>query len=377
MDSDFRNKCIEEAIELCGQCIAEDASPRPKVAAVLADDNRVLATAYRGELGQGDHAEFTLLKRKFIEAPPHNSHLFVTLEPCSQRGPGKIACADHIIESGIKKVTIGVLDPNPQIYGRGQARLMEAGVSIDFFDASHASQLNNLNLKFNSLFSDVRNSVLRRMTPAERYLVIFCGPSSSGKDTLLGRIRGRMIDLGVRSNFVQKFTTRLARPGEQMISSEQWTNPSSEYNFVSIDEFNRNEDITGKYEKYGHYYGFSSRNLLSKAKQDAVLFGIFGDIEAVPANVEEIENLTGRKCLVYLLRTGLPELEARLSRRQGFEVANVTKRLEELRSDYALIERLIRDRGNFKYYTNANVDNPDSVSEIMLRDILFQMNMLQ
>ena len=47
----------------------------------------------------------------------------MTLEPCTKRGPRKTPCADRIIASGVKHVVIGIKDPNPEIFGKGEERL--------------------------------------------------------------------------------------------------------------------------------------------------------------------------------------------------------------------------------------------------------------
>ena len=92
----------------------EDKGIHPMVGAVIADsEGRVLQTAHRGEEA-GCHAEFLCLKKAEAACQElKDCSLFVTLEPCTARGPGKKACATHIIESGLKKVYIGMLDPNP------------------------------------------------------------------------------------------------------------------------------------------------------------------------------------------------------------------------------------------------------------------------
>lgn len=376
MNDTFKKHCMDMCVDLAGRCSAEDATPRPKVAAVLTHEGNILETAFRGEIKPGDHAEYTLLKKKLRGPPPKGSHLFVTLEPCSQRGRGKISCADHVISAGIRRVTIGALDPNPQIYARGQQRLMEAGVEVDFFDASHASRLNSLNTAFNSLFSNVTIDMIERSAPNDRWLIVLCGPSSSGKDTILAQIRGRLIDLGVTSEFLRKITTRPERPGERNVISQQWMDPSSGYEFVSAEKFLGRRDIVANYEKYGCSYGFVGSHLTSERRQDKILFAIFGDIDALAEVVPNIERETKRRVLVYLLRADLGELESRLKRRRGFVEAALQVRLDELKADYARIERLIKRRGNFKYFTNANVDDPDRVAEMLLRDSLFQMGML-
>jgi len=55
--------------------------------------------------------------------------LYVTMEPCSTEGRTG-ACTDAIIVSGIRRVVIGTLDPNPAHAGRGIDVLRAAGIEV-------------------------------------------------------------------------------------------------------------------------------------------------------------------------------------------------------------------------------------------------------
>ena len=95
----------------------------PLVGAVLVGpDGNPIAEAHRGRYGSGDHGEFSLLEKSGKRIPA-GSTLYVTLEPCTKRGDGKTPCAERVVDAGIAHVFIGIHDPNPDIYGRGEEKL--------------------------------------------------------------------------------------------------------------------------------------------------------------------------------------------------------------------------------------------------------------
>jgi pyrimidine deaminase RibD-like protein len=127
-------KAMELAISVARQAGAEDARLHPKVGAVLVRDDQILGSAFRGELGAGDHAEFTLLQKKLFGINLSGSILFTTLEPCTARKAHK-TCAEWVVERKVGCVVVGMLDPNPRIYSLGITKLRESGVAIEFFPA--------------------------------------------------------------------------------------------------------------------------------------------------------------------------------------------------------------------------------------------------
>ena len=61
--------------------------------------------------------------------PKDELTLYVTLEPCNHFGKTP-PCTDAIIQSGIKKVVIGALDPNPKVAGQGIQKLIDANIDV-------------------------------------------------------------------------------------------------------------------------------------------------------------------------------------------------------------------------------------------------------
>lgn len=129
----------------------EDERSHPRVGAVLVHDETILGSAHRGELGSGEHAEYTLLEKKLSNTDLRGATLFTTLEPCTSRGKHK-PCADWIIEKGIACVYIGMLDPNPRVYAKGAKKLRDNGIDIRYFPANIRQEIEKDNHLFISQF---------------------------------------------------------------------------------------------------------------------------------------------------------------------------------------------------------------------------------
>jgi pyrimidine deaminase RibD-like protein len=142
---------MQLAVQLASQCVSEEGRVSPKVGAVVARDGVVLASAYRGEMKPGEHAEYTLLERKLQDIDLEGATLYSTLEPCTHRNHPKIACTDRVIARKLKRVVIGTLDPNAKIRGLGELRMQDAGIEITRFEPDLVLQLRELNREFSAL----------------------------------------------------------------------------------------------------------------------------------------------------------------------------------------------------------------------------------
>ncbi|MEX0813910.1 MAG: ATP-binding protein [Chitinophagales bacterium] len=111
-----------------------DGKVPPKVGAVLLFPDGRIETAFRGELREGDHAEFTLLERKLANENLEGCTLFTTLEPCVERNPPKVPCCKRTTNARIKKVFVGIEDRDPTVDGKGIKHLENHGVEVKMFD---------------------------------------------------------------------------------------------------------------------------------------------------------------------------------------------------------------------------------------------------
>lgn len=99
----------------------------PMVGCVISSDDKIIAKDYHHQYGQ-EHAEINALNQ--IGHKAENCKLYVTLEPCSHHGKTP-PCINAIIKSGIKKVYVATLDPNPLVSGSGVKLMKENGIDVE------------------------------------------------------------------------------------------------------------------------------------------------------------------------------------------------------------------------------------------------------
>ena len=107
--------------------------PNPMVGCVIVKDSEVIAEGYHMKYGS-NHAEINALEdlnknNNISEAEFRQLTLYCTLEPCCHHGKTG-PCTDAIIKSGIKKVVIGIKDPNPKVSGSGIKQLEDNGIEV-------------------------------------------------------------------------------------------------------------------------------------------------------------------------------------------------------------------------------------------------------
>jgi diaminohydroxyphosphoribosylaminopyrimidine deaminase/5-amino-6-(5-phosphoribosylamino)uracil reductase len=101
--------------------------PNPAVGAVVVKDGVIVGRGWT-QPGGRPHAEPEALKRAGEAA--RGATLYATLEPCSHFGKSP-PCVDAIIAAGIARVVSAIEDPNPEVAGKGHAKLRAAGIKVD------------------------------------------------------------------------------------------------------------------------------------------------------------------------------------------------------------------------------------------------------
>jgi len=145
---------MELAIKVMKMSVEElnKNTPSPKVGAVLVLPDGTYETAFRGEFREGDHAEYTLLDKKFRTTDVSDCWLFATLEPCGPkaRSLAKTCCAKRIGNARIKKIWYGVQELNSK--AKGGRKLLEEEYKAEVlpFDKDLHKDI----LAFNEEFND-------------------------------------------------------------------------------------------------------------------------------------------------------------------------------------------------------------------------------
>jgi diaminohydroxyphosphoribosylaminopyrimidine deaminase/5-amino-6-(5-phosphoribosylamino)uracil reductase len=118
---------MAEAVAL-GQAVRTETSPNPWVGAVVVPSGDGPAAEGATEPPGGPHAEVVALQ--LAGGSARGATVYVTLEPCAHHGRTP-PCTDALIAAGVRRVVVGVIDPDPNVAGRGVQQLRDAGIEVD------------------------------------------------------------------------------------------------------------------------------------------------------------------------------------------------------------------------------------------------------
>jgi diaminohydroxyphosphoribosylaminopyrimidine deaminase/5-amino-6-(5-phosphoribosylamino)uracil reductase len=118
------HRYMARALQLAEQGLYT-TDPNPRVGCVLVRAGEVVGEGAHLKAGE-PHAEVHALRMAAARA--EGATAYVTLEPCSHQGRTP-PCADALLKAGVARVVAAMEDPNPQVAGRGLARLAAAGIA--------------------------------------------------------------------------------------------------------------------------------------------------------------------------------------------------------------------------------------------------------
>ena len=102
-------------------------SPNPLVGAIVLDTSgRLVGEGFHAAAGK-PHAEIEALAQAGKKSA--NGTIVVTLEPCCHQGLTP-PCTEALIKAGLKRVVIGMVDPDPRVSGNGISRLKDSGLEV-------------------------------------------------------------------------------------------------------------------------------------------------------------------------------------------------------------------------------------------------------
>ncbi len=116
---------MKRALELAEKGMGY-VNPNPLVGAVIVRNGKVIGEGYHERYGEA-HAEINAFRN--ANENVKGAEMYVTLEPCSHYGKTP-PCARAIVEKGIRRVIVAMIDPNPEVAGRGIQILKDQGIEV-------------------------------------------------------------------------------------------------------------------------------------------------------------------------------------------------------------------------------------------------------
>lgn len=113
-------RCCDLAMQAAGH-----TAPNPLVGSVITQGEEIVGEGFHPKAGE-PHAEIFALRAAGDRA--QNATLYVNLEPCNHTGRTP-PCSEAVIQAGIRRVVIGLADPNPTASG-GIEKLKAAGIEV-------------------------------------------------------------------------------------------------------------------------------------------------------------------------------------------------------------------------------------------------------
>lgn len=119
----FMHRCLQLA-----QLGAGRVSPNPMVGCVVVHNQSIIGEGFHAQFGKA-HAEVNAINSVSDKSLLAESTVYVSLEPCAHFGKTP-PCADLLVQHNVKQVVVALLDPFPQVSGKGIQRLRAAGIEV-------------------------------------------------------------------------------------------------------------------------------------------------------------------------------------------------------------------------------------------------------
>ena len=133
-DRNMMQRCLTLASKASGK-----TSPNPLVGAVVVQDGKIVGEGFHPQAGE-PHAEVFALRDAGEKAI--GATVYVNLEPCNHYGRTP-PCSQGLVAAKVKKVVVGMVDPNPLVAGKGIETLRKAGIEVVTGVEEEACQLLN------------------------------------------------------------------------------------------------------------------------------------------------------------------------------------------------------------------------------------------
>jgi diaminohydroxyphosphoribosylaminopyrimidine deaminase / 5-amino-6-(5-phosphoribosylamino)uracil reductase len=150
-------------------------APNPCVGAVIVRDGLEVGRGYHKKAGT-PHAEIHALNKAGNKAM--GATMYVTLEPCNHTGRTP-PCSHAVVKAGIKRVVVGMTDPNPLVSGSGNRYLLAHDVEV--VTGVLEKDCYELNLPF-----------IKHITTGKPYVIMKAGMSLDGKLSYQKGVPGKM-----------------------------------------------------------------------------------------------------------------------------------------------------------------------------------------
>lgn len=121
-DQAMMRRCLELAQRAAGR-----TAPNPMVGSVVVQDETIVGEGFHPGAGQ-PHAEVFALRAAGDRA--QGATVYVSLEPCNHYGRTP-PCTEALIQAGVARVVVGMVDPDPRVAGSGIDRLRQAGIPVE------------------------------------------------------------------------------------------------------------------------------------------------------------------------------------------------------------------------------------------------------